>query len=75
MKVLWIVNIEFPEAVSLLDKKSELKSTGGWLLGAAESITSVDSSLKLTICSVSKRVKKLTQLCGKKYNYYSSFAS
>lgn len=70
MKVLWIVNIEFPEAVSLLDKKSELKSTGGWLLGAAESITSVDSSLKLTICSVSKRVKKLTQLCGKKYNYY-----
>lgn len=70
MKILWIVNIEFPEAISLLDKKSELKSTGGWLLGAAESIIRLDSTIQLTICCVSKRVTSLVFLHGKKYDYF-----
>ena len=39
MKVLWTVNIMFPEAKALLEgKPSAMASSGGWLVGAAASL-------------------------------------
>lgn len=34
MNILWITNILLPEARSLLDGHKDLKSSGGWILGA-----------------------------------------
>lgn len=70
MKILWIVNIVLPEASSLLKGKTELKSTGGWLIGAAESLLTKNNDVELTICSVSKLVNKLTYLKGEGVGYY-----
>ena len=38
MKILWITNILFPEAEQLLVGNGELKSSGGWMLGAANAL-------------------------------------
>lgn len=69
MNILWITNILFPEAQSLLSGESAFKSSGGWLLGAAENIVKCDN-VKLTVCSVSNQVKTLTRLHGEKIDYY-----
>ena len=38
MKVLWITNMLLPEAKFLLDGESELKASGGWMVGAANGL-------------------------------------
>ena len=38
MKVLWIANILFPEAHAILSGNGELKSSGGWMVAAAEEL-------------------------------------
>lgn len=48
MKVLWLVNIIFPEAERLLGNNSELKSTGGWLVSSAEEL----AHNNIEICAV-----------------------
>lgn len=35
MKILWITNILLPEANQLLTGMGELRASGGWLVGAA----------------------------------------
>lgn len=69
MRILWITNILFPEAEQLLTGLGELKSTGGWMLGAAESLL-LHSDIKLTVAAVSTKVKSLTKLEGNKMTYY-----
>ena len=70
MKVLWITNILFPEAISILSNNDgELKSSGGWILGAAESLLK-NKEICLCIATVSPLVKSLTKIDGKRCQYY-----
>ena len=69
MKVLWITNILFPEAEQLRSGARELKASGGWMLGAAEALL-LNLDIKLTVATVSTKVKSLTKLEGSKMTYY-----
>ena len=69
MKVLWITNILFPEAEQLLTGNGELKASGGWMLGAADALL-LRSDIKLTVATVSTKVKSLTRLDGNRITYY-----
>lgn len=70
MKVLWITNILFPEAESLLLKQSELRASGGWMLGAADALLRGQYDVSLSVAAVSSLVKELTVLHGQKMTYY-----
>lgn len=69
MKVLWITNILFPEAISLLTNNADLKSSGGWMLGLAKSLQK-ETPIELSVATVSSLVKSLTVLKGEKTIYY-----
>lgn len=69
MKVLWITNILFPEAVSLLTGSGELRASGGWMLGASESLLQ-HGGVELYVAAVSPKVSELTRLQGAKIVYY-----
>lgn len=69
MNILWIVNIVFPEANALLNKNKELKSSGGWMLGAANALTDYPN-VKLNIASLSPLVDDLTVLQGNRIRYF-----
>ena len=69
MKVLWITNIMFPEARQLLEGNREFKASGGWMLGAADALL-LRSDIKLTVATVSTKVKSLTRLDGNRITYY-----
>lgn len=68
MKILWITNILFPEALKLLTGEGDLKASGGWMLGAADSL--IEQGVTLYVASVSPKVKKFTKLVGKHITYY-----
>lgn len=70
MNILWITNILFPEAEQLLTGVGELKSSGGWMLGAAEALLSHNEEVRLSVATVSKKVKELIKLEGKQITYY-----
>lgn len=70
MKILWITNIELPEATQLLTGSGDIKATGGWLLGAAEALVNSEREVELFIATVSRKVKQLTFLEGKKIKYF-----
>ena len=65
MNVLWITNILFPEAERMLTGTGELKSSGGWMLGAANALLQ-NCKIELAVASVSDKVKKLTRIKGEK---------
>ena len=69
MKVFWITNILFPEARSILTGKTDLKSSGGWMLGLANSMLQ-HTDIDLYVASVSPLVKKLESVKGKDIIYY-----
>ena len=69
MNILWITNILFPEATQLLTGGGELKTSGGWMIGAANALLN-RQDIKLTVASVSNKVSKLTRLEGKQIVYY-----
>ena len=69
MKVLWITNILFPEAEHLLTGSGELKSSGGWMLGAANALLN-NKEVRLCVASVSSKVNSLTKLEGQHITYY-----
>lgn len=70
MKILWIVNIVFPEALSLITNKNDgLKSTGGWMLGAANALLK-HPGVDLCVVSVSSLVSKIERLRGSNLCYY-----
>ena len=69
MNILWITNILFPEVSAKLTGQNELKATGGWLLGAARMLESVEG-LKLSVAAVSPLVRKLEVVKGENITYY-----
>lgn len=70
IKVLWITNILFPEAVRLLTGGGELKASGGWMLGAANALLK-SNEIQLTVASVTSLVQQLTHLEGEQIDYYA----
>ena len=69
MKVLWITNILFPEAKSILNGEEDLKSSGGWMLGSADQLVCRED-VNLYIATVSPVVTRLKVLKGKKIVFY-----
>lgn len=69
MRILWITNTLFPEAERLLTGKGELRTTGGWMIGAAEALMSYNNT-QLAVATVSTFVKSLQVLRGHKIIYY-----
>lgn len=70
MRVLWITNILFPEVSTKLSKnKGELKSSGGWMLGAADELLK-NKNICLCVATVSTLVKELTLVNGERCSYY-----
>lgn len=69
IKVLWIVNIIFPEVKSMLNNSDSFKSSGGWLLASASKVIDT-GDVDLSIINVSNQVKKLTILKGEHIVYY-----
>ena len=69
MKVLWITNILFPEALSKLTGQSDFKSSGGWMLGAAKELIA-NNDIFLYVATVSPLVKELVCICGDRIVYY-----
>lgn len=69
MKILWITNILFPEASTMLTGETELKASGGWLLGSAEILKNIDNII-LSVATVSTLVDKLEVLQGDRIIYY-----
>lgn len=69
MKILWITNILFPEVVQLLTGKGDLRSSGGWMLGAADALLQ-KKNCRLFVATVSSLVSSLTIIQGKEIKYY-----
>ena len=69
MKVLWIVNVLFPEVMEKLIGIGDFKSSGGWMLGAANALIS-RNEIRLFVATVSPLVEKLTKIDGDKIVYY-----
>lgn len=70
MKVLWITNIAFPEAIQGITGSSELKGSGGWLLGACYSILDTDDSVQIAVASICDLVQELRIIQGNRIKYY-----
>lgn len=69
MRVLWTVNILFPEAEMLLLKKTAgLAASGGWLIGAAEALATVEGMELHIACPA--RVPATTTLQGAHICYH-----
>ena len=71
MRILWIVNFTFPEAQVLLSGKGSHKTSGGWLLGAANALVQLHD-VELSIASLSTKVDKITKLVGERITYFST---
>lgn len=69
MNILWITNILLPEAQALLKGGGEHKGSGGWMIGAVESLLR-HNDITLSIATVSLDVKTLTRLEGEKITYW-----
>lgn len=69
MKILWITNILFPEAETVITQKESNNPFGGWLLGAAASLTKA-GDIELAVATVSPLVDKLERYEGEKIYYY-----
>ena len=64
MRVLWISNIVLPEAERLLRGNGDLKSTGGWMIGAAQALVE-HKNVELFIACPSREVRDIIELQGK----------
>jgi glycosyltransferase involved in cell wall biosynthesis len=69
MRVLWITNILFPEAEALITRRSDFKSSGGWLLGASEALVRHDE-VQLAVATVSTLVNDFISIDGERIKYY-----
>ncbi len=69
MKILWITNILFPEALEKLTGKGDFKGSGGWMLGSAEMLLRQED-VQLHVATVSALVGKLEVLKGKQITYH-----
>lgn len=70
MKILWITNILFPEAGKKIIPDADLRSSGGWMLAAAEKMLLSDKNVKLYVATVSSLVHELQKIEGESITYY-----
>lgn len=72
MKVLWITNIVFPEALDILQGRQESHgiASGGWLLSAASGLIKESSDVELAVASLSPAVKDLKVIEGRHWKYF-----
>lgn len=69
MRILWIVNLVFPEALTLLhNKKNECQASGGWLVASSSAIAH-NNFVNLFVVAASNEVQEYTTLCGKSITY------
>ena len=68
MKVLWITNVVFPEAMIMLKGDGTFKTTGGWMLASAEYL--IGLGCELVVATVSRDVDTLVHMKGKSIVYY-----
>jgi glycosyltransferase involved in cell wall biosynthesis len=70
MKVLWIVNSLFPEAVKLLKHtNTEIQGSGGWLPSLANMVA-CSGEVELYVASFSSLVSQTQLLIGENYSFY-----
>lgn len=69
MRILWIVNITFPEAISLMDRNVELKGSGGWLTALADALLQ-SGNIELHVASISDRSRRLNNFKGEAIYYH-----
>ncbi len=70
MRVLWITNILFPQAEYALGGNGRLKSSGGWLLGAAEALVN-SGEINLIIAAPTKMTKEIKKIEIEGIVYYA----
>lgn len=54
----------------MLNGSDMLKGSGGWMIGALEALLKQGDNVKLSVATVSRDVKKLTRLEGKRVTYW-----
>jgi len=69
MKIIWITNTLMPEVSAIMTGEKELKSSGGWMLGAANALIQ-NKNIELTVTTVHSCVDKLTNVKGSHVSYY-----
>lgn len=69
MRILWITNVLFPEVKKKICGKDDFSTSGGWLLGGANALISVDD-VNLCVATPSALVKELCCYEGEKIKYY-----
>lgn len=69
MKVLWIVNITFPEANTLLTGEKNKKGGAGWMINLAHYLIN-EHKIELSIVSLSTLINELKILKGNNITYY-----
>lgn len=67
MNVLWICNILFPEVEGILSE-SAVSTGGGWMIASAAQLSK--AGVALTVSTVTEKVKSLTHIHGKDFDYY-----
>lgn len=68
MKVLWITYGMFPEVLTRLSGKTAVKGSGGWLLGAAKTLSAQDE-IELYIAIVNRQIKTRESYRGESIRY------
>ena len=69
MNVLWISNVTFPEVTKYLTGQEDFRSSGGWMLAAAEHLSQL-SEINLNIACVNQHVDDLVVINGNKITYF-----
>lgn len=70
MKIVWITNALLPEATAQICGTTELKGSGGWIQGLAETICKTDG-INLSIAALSPLVKEITKIKGSHISHYA----
>ena len=71
MKVLWITNILFPEAISLITKQPAISRSGGWMIGAAKALVENKNNMNLSVATITNLVDDLVKVDGAQWSYYA----
>lgn len=69
MRILWITNTLFPEAIEKITGRGELRGSGGWMLASAEMLI-CQENINLFVATVSPLVTKLEVITGEHITYY-----
>lgn len=71
MRILWITNIIFPEAVELVTQKPAISRSGGWMIGAAKALVENNNDVELCVATITNLVNDLVKVIGNQWSYYA----